>query len=258
VVDQPVVADDDVTVTIPVAGATDPTDSWPAAPASSDAPPPPTFSPPAVAPADGDGAGGGSRRRLLLGVAVVVVLAIIAGVLLLGGGGDEDLQARISKEIRSGGQSGLSEKEADCLAGELIDEVGADKLKDVDFSADEPPKAIADELNDAFVAAIPTCKIDLSDDDGTDATPGASTGGSTATTLNADQLDQFRDMLSQQYKDNLGLSDEKANCLANTMADAIERGELDENQSFESFFQYLTACDISVSELGGPAGTATG
>ena len=38
------------------------------------------------------------------------------------------------------------------------------------------------------------------------------------------------------------------------MADAIERGELDENQSFDAFFKYLADCDISVSELGGTSG----
>jgi hypothetical protein len=260
VVDAPSVEPDATDVITVASSAADPTSAWPTAASSAPVPPGPTFTPPAPVDTDGDeGGGGGSKRRLLLGVGVVAVIAVIVGVLLLGGGSDGDLQTRISSEIRDGGQSGLSKKEADCLAGELIDEMGADKLKDVDFSAEDPPAAIADDLNDAFVAAIPKCKIDLNDGttgttsaDGSDA---GSTDGATATSLSKEEIGQFRDMLADQYRDNLGLSEEKADCLANTMADAIGRGELDENQSFESFFQYLSDCDISVSELGGASGS---
>ncbi|MDQ2648047.1 MAG: DUF2510 domain-containing protein [Actinomycetota bacterium] len=224
-------------------------------------PPPPTVTPPSTDD-------GGSKRRLLIGAGILVVVAIVAGFLLLGGDDDDEgdgtLEERIAEEIRAGGQSGLSEDEAECLAGELIDEIGSDRLGDVDFSAGEPPAEIADELNDAFVQAIPTCDIQLGAIDGGDDSPLGGDGGddggdgadgpTTDATLSGDQLAQFRTLLTEQYRNNLGLSEEKASCLANTMADAIEQGELDESQSFDAFFKYLDACGISVSELGGATG----
>jgi hypothetical protein len=250
---------DEVTEAIPTAdpGAFESTTEWPTAPITDDAPPPPTFTPPPE-PAGG----GGSKGRLLIGIGVVAVVAVVLALLFLGGGdGDDDLQDRISNELRDGGQSGLDEREADCLAGKVIDHVGADKLKDVDFSASNPPEAIADELNDAFVAAIPACDIKLGDngaegpgkdDDPSGSSDSDDSGAAPGTDLTPEQVAQFRDLLAKQYRETLGLSDEKADCLAGTMADAIKRGELDQNQSFDAFFQYLTTCDISVSELNGP------
>jgi hypothetical protein len=114
------------------------------------------------------------------------------------------------------------------------------------------------------VKAIATCDIELGAADGgdDDTTDGGDTTGtdspSTDVTLSGDQLAQFRTLLTEQYRSNLGLSEEKASCLANTMADAIEEGELDESQSFDAFFEYLDACGISVSELGGAAGPGAG
>jgi hypothetical protein len=234
---------DEPTVVQPV--SSDPTTEGPATSSLDDAPPPPTFTPPAPSEGDGDGSGG-SKRPLLIGVGLLLIIAVIVGIFALGGDDKGDLKSSIAKQIREGGQSGLDKEEAECLADELIKAVGADKLEGVDFTADEPPAAIADELNDAFVAAIPTCDIDLgaSDDDDDDDTDDdgtvASTGGATNTTLSPEQVDEFRDLL--------------AGCLADTMADAIEAGELDEDDSFDQFFEYLDSCDISVSDLGGAAG----
>jgi hypothetical protein len=258
---EPPSAGDEPTLGQPTFSPLDPTATWPVAPSSAEAPAAPTFTPPPTAESPGDGSDG-ARRRLLIGVGVVALVAILAGVFLLGGDDDDgggDLQTRIANQIREGGQSGLDQEEAECLAGELIDEVGADKLERVDFTAEAPPEDIADEINDAFVAAIPTCDIELGGsaderDEGDTGSPDDTEpgDGSADSTLSPGQLDEFRDLLATQYRDNLGLSEEKSDCLADTMADAIESGELDENQSFDAFFQYLETCDISVSELGGP------
>lgn len=258
-VDPPSVGDEP-TLGQPTFSPVDPTATWPVAPSSVEAPAAPTFTPPPTAESPGDGSGG-TRRRLLIGVGVLALVAILAGVFLLGGDDDDggDLQTRIANQIREGGQSGLDQEEAECLAGELIDKVGAEKLEQVDFTAEAPPEDVADEINDAFVEAIPTCDIELDGsaeegDEGDTDSPDATTpgDGSTDSTLSSAQLDEFRELLSTQYRDNLGLSEEKSDCLADTMADAIQSGELDENQSFDAFFQYLETCDISVSELGGP------
>jgi hypothetical protein len=139
----------------------------------------------------------------------------------------------------------------------LIDKVGADKLKGVDFTADTPPEAIADELNKAFVDAIPTCDIDLSgttdttDKDASDEGSSDSSDDTTDTSIDPAELDSFKDMLATQYEQTLGLSKEKATCLAGVMAEAVQSGKLSEQDSFNEFFQYLDGCNISISELGG-------
>jgi hypothetical protein len=100
--------------------------------------------------------------------------AAAAVVLLLGlsacGGGDgggssaAEVKDRIAEQL--GKDGALDQKTADCVADVIVDEIGADKLDDVDFSADEPPKGLDDEFAAAAVKAIDDCDLDLGSLDG--------------------------------------------------------------------------------------------
>lgn len=250
---------DEPTVVQPISA--DPTSEVPTTSVAADDPPSPTFTPPPPAVEGSDG-NDGSKRRLLIGVGVLAVVAVLIAVFALGGDdSEEDLAAVIADQIRDGGQSGLDEDEATCLAEELISEMGADKLDGVDFTAEEPPEELAEELNQAFVQAIPECDIDLSGEgnEGGETTGTVDDGrvdGGTEMTIEPGTSDEFRDRLTNQFSDSMGVTDDQAACLANSMADAIEAGELDEEESFNQFFEYLDGCNISVSDLDTGAGAA--
>lgn len=102
------------------------------------------------------------RTRALL--CSLLVLTVAAGAGCGSDGNDSSDPAKLRKELSSQfqkGDSGLTEKQADCFAGVLIDEIGAEKLADVDFSAAEPPEALQDDFTAAAVKAVSSCKIDL-------------------------------------------------------------------------------------------------
>ena len=138
------------TTTMPTA-STDPTASWPTTPAP---PAPPSYTPPPPAtggPLGPDGSGG-SKRGLLIGGGILAAVAVaVAAFLLLGGGddGDDDVRTQLAAQFRA--NSELTNDQADCIADHVVDEMGADAFKDVDFTADEPPEAIQEEL---FTAAV--------------------------------------------------------------------------------------------------------
>lgn len=94
--------------------------------------------------------------RLLIGSVAIVSLAACSG----GGASQADIEAKIAAQIV---EDGLSENDAACFAGVLVDEVGLDAIKDIDFSAEEPPEELEDEIVAASTKAIVTCKIDVAD-----------------------------------------------------------------------------------------------
>jgi hypothetical protein len=91
-------------------------------------------------------------------------LAAIVFVLALGacsGGSDDseaDIKARVADQLSADG--GLDEEAAECFAGVIVDEIGTEDLKDVDFSAEEPPAELQEAFTTAAIAAIDTCDID--------------------------------------------------------------------------------------------------
>ena len=91
--------------------------------------------------------------RLLTGSCVAIALSACSG----GGASQADIEAKIAAQIV---EEGLSAKEAACFAGVLVDEIGVDELKDVDFSADAPPPDLEDDLISASKTAIGRCDID--------------------------------------------------------------------------------------------------
>lgn len=172
--------------TAPVPGtdgptAAEPTAVWPAPadPGAAAAPPvPPAYVGP---PATPDGSPSGSKKGLLIGGGILAaVIAAVAAFLLLGGdddGGDRArIRAAMASQIRQ--DSELTKAQAECVADAVIDEMGTEKLKDVDFSADEPPEAIADDLFKAAFASLEKCDIDPDTFGGGDTSDGDGTYGS--------------------------------------------------------------------------------
>lgn len=99
------------------------------------------------------------RRTPLTSALAALVVALL--VTACGGGGDddpEDLQADLSEDIQT--SLDLNEAQADCFADLLVEEIGAEDLQDVDFSADEPPAGMEEQLTAAARAAIDECDID--------------------------------------------------------------------------------------------------
>ena len=90
-------------------------------------------------------------------VAATTVIALVG----CGSSGDSDaeIEARIAVQLAEGG---LDAKAAECVAGVLIDEIGADEIKDVDLSASEPGGRLDDEIAAAAIKAEARCSIDAS------------------------------------------------------------------------------------------------
>ena len=66
----------------------------------------------------------------------------------------DELSATLQKD-----DNGLSDDDADCVAGVIVDEVGVDKLKDVDLSADTPPEELQEEIAAAWDLTPEECDI---------------------------------------------------------------------------------------------------
>lgn len=97
------------------------------------------------------------RRALLSAVAAPV---LVLGLSACSGGGDKD-EADITSDIADQlAESGLDDEAATCFAEVIVDEIGAEALKDIDFSAEEPPEELQEEFASAAVTALGTCDID--------------------------------------------------------------------------------------------------
>lgn len=99
--------------------------------------------------------------------ATAAAVVVILGLSACGGSGgdssDADIKDKIAEQFVD---SGLDKDAADCFADVIVDEIGADKLNDVDFSAEQPPADLADELTSAAAKATDECELDLSSLDG--------------------------------------------------------------------------------------------
>jgi len=67
----------------------------------------------------------------------------------------EELQDEISEQLVEGG---LDEEQADCVAGVIVEEIGTEELQDVDFSAEEPPEDLQEDIAAATRTALETCE----------------------------------------------------------------------------------------------------
>lgn len=89
----------------------------------------------------------------------LAALLLVAGLAACGGDQErsaDDIEADIAAQLEEGG---LDAEAADCVAGVIVDEIGADELRDVDFSAEEPPADLEDDIAAATLAAIDECDL---------------------------------------------------------------------------------------------------
>jgi hypothetical protein len=97
------------------------------------------------------------RRTLLLGAAA---LCLFFGAAC--SGDDDKSEADVTKALSENLQDNnpdLDKDAADCFAGIVVDEIGVDKLKDVDLTADEPPAEMQDEIAAAATRAAEECEF---------------------------------------------------------------------------------------------------
>lgn len=96
--------------------------------------------------------------------ALLAAAALVVGLAACGdddgGSSEADTKAKISEQLAEDGT--LDEETADCFADVIVDEIGAEKLEDVDFSSEEPPEELQAEFAAAAVKAIDECDLDLS------------------------------------------------------------------------------------------------
>lgn len=99
------------------------------------------------------------RRTPLLGAAAC--LCLVFATTACGGDSGGDSEADIVEDLSQTlqGEGGLDAEAADCYAEIVVDEVGADALKDVDLSADEPPEELQDEITAAAARAAEECDL---------------------------------------------------------------------------------------------------
>jgi hypothetical protein len=224
----------------------DPTSSFGGLAAEEPAPP--------IGPASTDGSDG-TRRNILIGVGILVVVLIVAFLALSGDdddSGSEAISTRLADSLQDG-TPGLADDDADCLADHIVDEIGSDRLEGVDFDAENAPTGdVGTDFVEAYADATQECDVNpdgssgAGDDDGT--TPGGTDGD---TIPDIGDLDSFRDLLADQYEQTLGLPRDKAECLADAMGEAVSDGQLDQQDAFGDFFDYLDSCDIALDEITG-------
>lgn len=238
------------------AAATDPTTAGPVTPGDPTAEWPPAPAPPVASgsPVEEPGSAGPKKGLLIGGGILAAVVVAVVAFLLLGGDDDdaEDIEARIASEIRSDGS--VSDEQARCMAAHIVDEIGADRLADVDFSAEEPPPELADEFVAASSGAFAECggfpDVDEDDDPVVDDEEPAGDDGSDLGDVEFDAEAEAEAMLADIYEQSLGLDREQAECLAGRIAEAIDSGSLTEDQAMSEIFSYLSDCDISLEEIG--------
>ena len=235
-----------VTTTTPTWG--DPTTSTP---------PSTAWSAPATEPAEADGsAGGGSRKGLVLVLALLAIVGIVVALVLVGD--DDDVSSddadryasQIAEQLQ--GQGSVSDEDAKCVGDYVVDEIGASRLKDVNLSSSEAPPELEADFQDAVQDAFTECNVSLRDSSSTEGTDDAlSLGPLQATDSSA--TDEASQMTEQQYVDyytsQLGLSQEKAECLAQRSADTVASGETAQDEATAKFYEWLTECNISLEEL---------
>jgi hypothetical protein len=240
-----------------------------ALPPTDDDPEPPTEV--AATPSrSGDGGDGSSqsRRGVLILVALVLLGAAVGAFLLLqgdddgdGGGTDTAAAATLSEQLQDlDSEVQFTPEDADCMANVMVERIGEERIAAIDIR-DAPPEEDAEELNSAFNAALDECDVeptnasdgDASTDDGPTGDDG-NDGSTDATIDSPDDLQAFEDLYAEGFKTSYGLTDEEARCLAKKLTDAVRTGEVQENEAFGKFFDYLDQCGIARERIDPNAG----
>lgn len=100
-------------------------------------------------------------RPLLGALAALIALALTG----CSGGNDSpaDVKADVAAQMA---ERGFNDEQADCFANIVVDELGAENVKDLDFSNDEPPAGQEEDYAAAALKALTDCDVDLSSLDG--------------------------------------------------------------------------------------------
>jgi len=264
---EPTEPEADPTLVQPVESG-DPTATWSTAATPPAAPPP--YVPPSPVDGGGDGDGdGGSKRGLVIGGAILAVVALaVLAFLALGGDDDSDVRAELASAIQDDESLDVSDQQAECIADLVVDAAGEDAFDDTDFDAEDPPPEFTAAVAEvgitrlveecdlggesAFGADGSTDGSDASTDGTDDSTDGTDDGDEESTDLAEGFADgNIEDIIADTYEEMFGLDREKAECLAGKMSEAIENGDLSEEQAMTEVFDFLSDCDISMEELGG-------
>jgi Protein of unknown function (DUF2510) len=88
-------------------------------------------------------------------------------------------------------------------------------------------------------------------DETTDADEGTSDDADEGETQDEPE-DEFGD--GDFFEDIYGFSEEQAECLVERITEAMEEGDLDEEQALSHLFEYLSDCDISLEDITGAQG----
>lgn len=107
------------------------------------------------------------RQRSRLAALAVLALPLATAAACSGGAGEksaDDLKEDLSETFQEGA-SALSEEDADCIAGVVVDELGEDRLQDVSFDDEEPPAEIQEDFADAVLTALGQCETDITTDE---------------------------------------------------------------------------------------------
>jgi hypothetical protein len=96
------------------------------------------------------------RRSLLLVTSVALLLAT-AGACSQDDPSADDLEKDVAEELQEV-DSTLDQAAADCFAKEIVDELGADAVNDIDFSAEAPDEEDAEKIAAASIAAREKCE----------------------------------------------------------------------------------------------------
>lgn len=92
-----------------------------------------------------------------------LLAALLALGLLVGACSGSDPSAKeVREDLASALQEGddaLTEEQAECYAKLIVEEIGADKVNDVSFTAKEPSDELAEELAAVARTARTSCKI---------------------------------------------------------------------------------------------------
>ncbi|MDP1820449.1 MAG: hypothetical protein Q8K58_11260 [Acidimicrobiales bacterium] len=98
------------------------------------------------------------RLTPLLATSVVFALAALGACSGEDDPTAEELQEDIAEELRDV-DADLTQEQADCFAGVIVDELGADAVNDIDFAAAEPEADEAEALASAAIEARDTCDL---------------------------------------------------------------------------------------------------
>jgi hypothetical protein len=92
-------------------------------------------------------------RQLLAAALLVTVPAACAG-------GSDPSEAEVVEDVAAQlVETGMEQEAADCFAAIVVEEVGVDVIEDVDFSADEPPAGVGEDLVAAAQRAAEDCDL---------------------------------------------------------------------------------------------------